>query len=240
MTTLKKNRYKPDPPDEEDDEGHGSLDRPEKLPRSSQPKKPVEISERDRKRALKILSQVTEWMSSGNYLQQREPGVLAADLKIASVMMRVGLREGWLSTEDFFSYTQQLWLSLFFTSEAEKNKARGWLDYRYISTESPEDFVSQMASPTLAAAMAAWAFAVPTNIQTPSYARFRLTCVLAVARLPWLWRGGPEDSIALELQKVLSLTSLGKKDERWQSINDRWLKDDARVGSTPFRNRHVW
>lgn len=209
-------------PDEENDEGHDSLDRPEKLPKSAKPKKPVEISERDRQRALRILSKVTEWMSSGNYLQQREPGVLAADLKIASVMMRVGLREGWLSTEDFFSYTQQLWLSLFFTSEAEKDKARGWLDYRHKSAESPEDFAAQMASPALAAAMAAWALAVPTNIQTPAYARFRLTCVLAIARLPWLWRGGPEDAIALELQKVLSLTIL--KNDRWHSINDWWLK----------------
>jgi hypothetical protein len=211
-------------PDEEVEEEHGSLDRPEKLPTSARPPKRVEISERERKRAHKILSHITEWMGSGNYLDQREPGDLAADLKILSVMMRVGLREGWLTPEDFFSYTQQIWLPLFFSSEAEKNRARGWLDYRYNAAESPEDFAAQMASPALAAAMAAWALAIPTNIQTPTYARFRLACVLAVARLPWLWRGGPEDAIALELQKVLSLTSLGKKDERWQTINEQWLQ----------------
>jgi hypothetical protein len=138
-------------------------------------------------------------------------------------MMRVGLREGWLSPDDFFSYTQQLWLSLFFTSEAEKDKGRGWLDYRFNSAESPNDFAVQMASPALAAAMAAWALAVPANIQTPAYARFRLACVLAVARLPWLWREGPAEVIDLELKKVLLITALDEEAERWQSIKDRWL-----------------
>jgi hypothetical protein len=213
----------PPPPSEGDDEPD-SHDRPKELPKSPRPKPPVEITEGERKKALKILSQVFHWMSHDNYLRNREPGFLAIDLKIASALMRVALREKWITPNNFFDYTQQLWLPLFFTSQAEKHTSRGWLDYRYNTAEDPNHFAALMASPELAAAMAAWALAISAEIQTPAYARFRLACVLSVARLPWLWRVDPEDQIATELQKILSLTPLELADDRWQAISEEWSK----------------
>jgi hypothetical protein len=161
-------------------------------------------------------------MGGETYLKDRQPEHLAVDLQITSGMLRAALHEGWVSAEEFFTYTHQLWLSLFFTSTVEQTM--GWIDHRYQTSESPEDFAIRMESPILSAGLAAWALAIPTHTQTPEYARFRLACVLAVARLPWLWRGGPEDVIASELQKVLSLTGVGEKDKQWKWINDQWLK----------------
>lgn len=220
---LEENIEEPPFPPDGDAEPY-SHDHPEKLPTSARLKPPVELTEGERKKALKILSQVFQWMSHDNYLRNREPGLLAIDLKIASALMRVALREEWLNPNDFFAYTQQLWLPLFFTSQAEKNTSRGWLDYRYDTAEDPDHFAALMASPELAAAMAAWTLAIPTEIQTPAYARFRIACVLAVARLPWLWRVDPEDQIAVELQKILSLTTLGVADDRWQAVSEKWSK----------------
>jgi hypothetical protein len=200
----------------------GSQDHPTDLPSIPKPPVPAEVSEKERQRAVKLLAQVTQWMGGETYLKDRQPEHLAVDLQITSGMLRAALHEGWVGAEEFFTYTHQLWLSLFFTSKVEQTM--GWIDHRYQSSESPEDFAIRMESPMLSAALAAWALAIPTHIQTPEHARFRLACVLAVARLPWLWRGGPEDAIASELQKVLSLTGLGEKDKRWKAINDQWLK----------------
>jgi len=189
---------------------------PELLP--SQP----ESSERERMRAEKLLAQVIQWMSSEDYLKNRQPELLAVDIRITSAMLRAALREGWVNSEEFYRYTRQLWLSLFFTSEADQT--RGWLDHRFRSWDPPEDFAARMASPVLSAALAAWALGVSAQVKTPEFARFRLACVLAVARLPWLWRGGPEDAIADELQKILELTGDGDKEKQWKNLNDQWVK----------------
>jgi hypothetical protein len=214
------------PPDRPPETGENlppeSEDHPPDFPPIPKPPTPAEVSERERQRAIKLLGQVTQWMGSEAYLKDRQPEHLAVDLQITSGMLRAALYGGWLTAEEFFNYTHQLWLSLFFTSKVEPTM--GWIDYRYQSAESPEDFVARMESPILSAAMAAWAFGVPTDIQTPEFARFRLACVLAAARLPWLWRGGPEDAIAAELQKVLALTGVGERDKRLQAVNDRWVK----------------
>jgi hypothetical protein len=175
------------PTEKEENLAPESEDHPPDVPTIPKPPTPVEVSERERQRAVKLLGQVTQWMGGEAYLKERQPEHLAVDLQIASGMLRAALHGGWVSAEEFFNCTHQLWLSLFFTSKVEPTM--GWIDYRYQSSESPEDFAARMESPILSAAMAAWAFGVPTNIQTPSFARFRLACVLAVARLPWLWRG---------------------------------------------------
>ncbi|MFZ5448934.1 MAG: hypothetical protein ACOZFS_09900 [Thermodesulfobacteriota bacterium] len=210
------------PPEQEGNLPPESEDHPPDLPSIPKPLTPVEVSERDRQRAIKLLGQVTQWMGGEAYLKDRQPEHLAVDLQITSGLLRAALHGGWVSPEEFFNYTHQLWLSLFFTSKVDPTM--GWVDYRYQSAESPEDFAARMESPILSAAMAAWALGVPTNIHTPEYARFRLACVLAVARLPWLWRAGPEDAIAVELQKVLALTGVGERDKRWKAVNDQWVK----------------
>lgn len=210
------------PPEQGGNLPRESGDHPPDLPSTPKPPIPIEVKEQDHQRAIKLLGQVTQWMGSEAYLRNRQPEHLAIDLQITSGMLRAALHEGWVSIEEFFNYTHQLWLSLFFTSKEEPT--RGWIDYRYRSAQSPEDFAARMKSPILSAAMAAWALCVPANIHTPEYARFRLACVLSVARLPWLWRGGPEETIAAELQKVISLTAIRETEKNLQFVNDQWTK----------------
>ena len=179
------------------------VDRPEPLPiRKKQPPSPKPITDSDRKRAKKSMDQMAEAMRNEDFLAHRPPELLAADLKIAAVLLRTGLREGWIEGSDFFETTRLVWSSLFFSSDG--NPGKGWLERRQQESDDPDGFILRMASPELSAAVAAWAMATPSGRIIPEHAAHALAQVLAVARLPWLWRGGETERIGEEREGFYS------------------------------------
>src|SRR5262249_15713812 len=154
------------------------------LPSRPRSTKPANASEHDRRRAKQLIDQMTTAMTSRAFLEQRAPELLAADLKIAAILLRAGLQEGWISQADFFACTHRIWSSLFFSADDEATI--GWLERRYRSADSPTGFAARLASVELLAALTAWAMAMPADMRPPAHVRFALSCVLSVARLPWL------------------------------------------------------
>ena len=190
--------------DDDDPDGAEVVYRPESLPATW----PSDIppNERDRHRIARILDQIQAATTSSEFLSERVPEYLATDLKLASALLCLGLRKGWVERERFFDLTQEIWSSLFFSS-APRQEA-GWLEFLAGASEDRETFINNMRSEELSAALIGWYLAVPTDGETsPATVRFELAAVLAVARLPWLWQGGNPDKIAKELAVLLAHTA---------------------------------
>ena len=187
-----------DPDDEE------VVDRPESLFAISTPD--AVLTERNKRRIARLLKQIQTAMTSSEFLSERGPEYLATDLKVASALLCLGLREGWIEHQQFFELTQAIWSSLFFSSASQKDV--GWLEFRASTSEDREAFINEMRSEELSAALIGWYLAVPADDrESPAAARFELSALLAVARLPWLWQGGNQDEIAKELALLLAHTS---------------------------------
>lgn len=214
----------PSPGESDPDDGDDDVvDRPEKLsPTNRKPSPPPRApTESDRRRALDMLKKVAVQMSSEAYLLERAPATIPVDIQFASVLLRCGLCEGWITESEFFAATHQIWTPLFFTSAPES--ACGWLQYRYKTAEDPEDFARKLASPKLTAALAAWAFAIPEGINTPEHGRFYLTKLLAVARLPWLWHYDDSAEVARELHGLLVSSTDIQGDRFWEETEGKWV-----------------
>lgn len=188
------------------DDGDDEVDRPEVLPAARKRIAPPPLTEADKRRIQKVIQQVEDAMTTEQFLAERRPELLAADLKVAAVLLRTGLREGWLGAPEFFQATHRIWASLFFSGSPDANQ--GWLEYRLRHAEDATAFVAAVRSPELAAALLGWAFAVVPEEASPTSARFNLAVALAVARLPWLWDTGDEAAVARELEILLAHTGV--------------------------------
>ncbi len=190
--------------DDDNPDGVEVVDRMESLPVTSPPDVPP--NERDRRRIARILDQIQAAMTSSEFLSERGPEYLATDLKVASALLCLGLRRGWVERERFFDLTRGIWSSLFFSSALRQEV--GWLEYLAGASEDRETFINNMRSEVLSAALIGWYLAVSIDgEQSLARVGFELAAVLAVARLPWLWQGGNPDEIAKELAVLLAHTA---------------------------------
>ena len=188
----------------DDDGPDDEVDRPEALPTRRLLAAPP--TDADKRRIQRVLEQVENAMTTELFLSGRRPDLLAADLKIAAVLLRTGLREGWVDDASFFRTTHRIWTALFFAGSPEVN--RGWLEYRLHQADDSAAFVSALRSPELSAALLGWAFAVTPAASTAASACFHLVVALAVARLPWLWDAGDDAAVAKELELLIAHTGL--------------------------------
>lgn len=216
-----------DPEEEADTPGNGNdedeVDKLEKLPEQmKRERRPV--TDRDRRRAKRIFGKIAEAMTTEQFLEHRSPELLAFDLQIAAVLLRMGLSEAWITEEEFFETTHEIWKSLFFS--CPRDVKVGWLQYRYESATSPSEFVERMSSAKLSAALVGWALAVHSGIETPEHARFVLSWILSIARLPWLWHGGSSADVAEALARMLQRTadwaSEADAERSLKEAGDRW------------------
>lgn len=222
--------------------GTDVVDRPVGLPTSIL-KKASKPEEGDLRRVKRLVAQMTDAMASAKFQRERPPELLSADLKVASALLRVALREGWLDPDTFFQITHDIWVPLFFDAEGE---GRGWLQRRYESAPSADDFAAVMRSPDLLAALVAWVSEVRDEERTPAHARFSLAAALAVARLPWLWDGVDDELVSRELADLLAHTNSAGSSVDYDETGASWLRlvqrghalrrmEQALAGSTPVQ-----
>lgn len=212
--------------DPQNDDVDDVVDRPEVFPPTATPSarstpQARVVTESDRRRAMQILKMVSEQMSSESYLRERLPETLSVDIQFASVLLRAGLCEGWITEEEFFASTHQIWAPLFFTSGPEPTC--GWLEYRQKTSDDPGEFAKKLLSPKLTAALAAWIFAIPEGVRSPEHSRFYLAKLLSVARLPWLWHYENGTEIAKELQVLLVSSTDTRGDRFWEETEAKWV-----------------
>lgn len=166
--------------------------------------------ERDRKRARAIIDQMADFMSSERFLQTRHPIDLARDLKLASVLLRMGVDKRWVDREEVLATTFRIWSAFFLSEPSERPLALRAED---------EDPSPALVSPAVAAALLAWSLEIPDHPSTPREAQLLLTLALAISRYPWLWVATDVDAMASELEGLLRATG-----ERMEvaEIQTRW------------------
>ena len=125
-----------------EDEGDGG-DKIVGLPRAIPRPELKTASDKERKRALKLVRQVAAKLGEPDFLSERQPEVLAADLKVAAVLLRAGLAAEWLNEQEFFDTTLGIWLPLFFNAAGSENT--GWLEQRYLTAPDQEEFARSSA-----------------------------------------------------------------------------------------------
>jgi hypothetical protein len=201
--------------------GGNETDRPTPLPKVVVHAPQLPSTTKERKHAVTLVRQVADRIADPEFICERQPELLAADLKVAALLLRAGLADGWITQEEFFDATLQIWLPLFFNAEGDEHT--GWIEQRYRTAPSQEEFAEAMSSVDLAAALACWALSTPLNVSSPRHARFLLASVLSVARLPWLWQTGGNEEIARQVAEVFAYTSADESLD-WNAIEHRWVK----------------
>lgn len=198
------------------------VDRPEQFPRRARKARVAEPTDRDRRRVERLVARLCEAMTSPAFLAERPPELLAADIRVASILLRVALSERWLDPVPFFKATHRVWSTLFFESEGEE----AHLERRHRTATSPDEMAAALGSPDLLAALAAWVLAVPAGAPTAEHARLSLGAALAIARLPWLWDAADDRDVCRELADLLANTTpdAEQTQESIDIIGDRWLQ----------------
>ncbi len=231
---------------DEDDGAAGNddevVDTPEQFPRKATKARVAEPTDRDRRRVERLVGRLGDAMTNSTFLAERPPELLAADLRVASILLRVALSQGWLDPVPFFKATHRVWSTLFF----ENDGGDGHLARRHRTATSPEEIAAALGVPDLLAALAAWVLAVPAGAPTAEHARLSLGAALAIARLPWLWDAADEREVCRELADLLTHTTpdAEQTQDDIDTIGDRWLQllqrghalrrlEAALVGRTP-------
>jgi len=178
--------------------------------------------EKCRKEVKGLIEIIAAKMSDEKFLGERSATKLADDIKISLLLLRCGLLEGWLTSDEFFEFTHRVWIPLFLTSSVDRNK--GWIEYRILNGEE-EEFRKALDTAAIKAALIAWAETSNAAQNSIEYLRFSLACVQSAAKIPWLWEGGDRESIAGE---VASLLKSGKYDKatmerKWVDLEKHWL-----------------
>lgn len=204
----------------ENSQSEEPTDRVTWIPKLASHPEAAERSKRESNRAIKLVWQIAKRLGEPDFVAERRPELLAADLKVAVLLLRAGLSERWLSEDDFVGATLQIWLPLFFSAEVGDDA--GLLERVYRTASSQDEFKRAFCSVELSGALALWALSMPSKAKGPEHARFVLAAALSVARLPWLWQTGSNEEIARQVAEALACTPSNETTE-WDQIECRWL-----------------
>lgn len=159
--------------------------------------KRCKLDEREKSKIKKLIEALIQAFTNADIIENRPLKQLFDDLKVASIILRTGLKEGWITEYEFFDATYILWTELFFSSE--KDSKFGYID---LKLETEDIDIAQTQSPDLSATMLAWIFAVnPSN--TLKYIRLILTAIMIHAKYKWVFIGGDREEINKELNRAL-------------------------------------
>jgi HKD family nuclease len=186
----------------------GEGEEPDELPPKSPASSPLEVSpekaSKRQARAVAVLQKMLDTLADPGFLGTRSPADIRRAIIMLALLLRTGRHHGWLSGADFFAATQKAWRAVFFSGRT--SETRGELAARMEREEDPEGFREALATPRLAAALAAWALAAHREGAGRDLARFDLTCAVSAAHHPWMWRGAALERISQELHRLIRHT----------------------------------
>ena len=157
----------------------------------------VELKPNDKKKIQKLVDTLIEAFTNKDIVENRPLPLLLDDLKVASIILRMGLDKGWITAEEYFDATYTLWTEFFFSCEIDVN--RGYLDLK-LDQEDVE--IEDIQSAELSATMLSWLFAIePSN--DIKYIRLLMSAILVHAKFPWIFVGSSAPEIDKELNKTL-------------------------------------
>ena len=206
------------------DEDEGEADRPAPPPPPS-PTKDAKHQER----ALAVLEKMLGALADPGFLTQRHPADIRRAIIMLALLLRLGCQQRWLGSGPFFVLTQRAWKAVFFSGSRSGQRGhrghRGYLTERLDAEHDPIAFQQALATPRLAAALAAWGLAAHLRGDGVDLVRFDLTAAVSAAHHPWMWRGAPLDRIAQELHQLIRHTEQPGEAER---IRGWWLRVQRR------------
>jgi HKD family nuclease len=164
----------------------------------NKPDHPTEIvDEKSRKKIQKLIESLTAAFTKPEIIENRPLPLLLTDLKVASIILRMGLHKQWITDEEYFDTTYTLWTELFFS--CKKYPDIGYIGYK-LRNEHVES--ETLRSPELSATMLAWLFAVEPS-RDLKYTRLIFSAILVHAKYNWVFWGGDQEEINEELNRTL-------------------------------------
>ena len=172
-----------------------SVDIDPKTATNDKPK--VEIDEHGRKKIKKLIETLVDAFTNEEIVANRPLSLLIDDLKVASIILRMGLSNEWVTQEEYFDTSYTLWTEFFFSCSLDEN--RGYID---LKLDQEDIDVEELYSAELSASMLTWLFAIePSNdIQ---YIRLLMSAILVQAKYNWVFFGSDYEQIDIEIKKLL-------------------------------------
>ncbi len=167
-------------------------------------------------RALSVLQKMLDTLADPDFIGTRSAADIRRAIIMLALLLRAGRHHGWLRGSDFFGVTQRAWRAVFFSGRT--SETHGELAARLEREEDPDAFREALATPRLAAALAAWALAAHREGAGRELARFDLTCAVSAAHHPWMWRGAALEEISRELLRLIRHT----REEGEEALLDVW------------------
>ena len=187
-----------------------------------------QIVKKERDRAAALVKKVVNKISEAEYLEKRPPELISKDFGIIAILMTSALAEEWLSENDYFEATHRVWRQAFLDDSeilAEpKGQVCGYLERLYREADDSDRVLEAFATIDFAGALAAWALATEKQVVSPERALLSLSQVMAVARLPWIWRADAVEALRDQIRRLLVHTGLLRlnDDKGWAYYCKRW------------------
>lgn len=155
------------------------------------------IDEKGQKKVRKLIETLVDALTDEDIITNRPLRLLLDDLKVSSIILRLGLTHNWITQEDYFDVTYTLWTEFFFSCELDENK--GYLD---LKLDQEDIDIEELYSAELSASMLTWIFAVvPSN--DLNYIRLLMSAILVQAKYSWVFYGDEYEKINAEVDKAL-------------------------------------
>jgi HKD family nuclease len=144
------------------------------------------ISKNQIKKAHAAAEAIRLGLTNDELLAIRQPSRLAKDIQIAGLLLRKALSKNWISKEQFFDISLDVWSSLFLTTK--NSPGVGWVSLRYRDAHDKDIFIASLRSPELSAVLYVWLKAIDfsklTDIRSK---RFYASVLMSIGRCQWLW-----------------------------------------------------
>jgi len=172
-----------------------SVDIDPKIITNDKPK--VEIDEQGRKKIKKLIETLVYAFTNEEIVANRPLSLLIDDLKVASIILRMGLSNEWVTQEEYFDTSYTLWTEFFFSCSLDEN--RGYID---LKLDQEDIDVEELYSAELSASMLTWLFAIEPSDDI-QYIRLLMSAVLVQAKYNWVFFGSDYEQIDIEIKKLL-------------------------------------
>lgn len=157
----------------------------------------ITIDIQGRKKIKKLIETLVAAFTNEEIVTNRPLALLLDDLKVASIILRMGLSNEWVSQEEYFDTSYTLWTEFFFSCSLDEN--RGYIDLK-LDQEDIE--IEELYSAELSASMLTWLFAIePSN--DIHYIRLLMSAILVQAKYKWIFFGADYEQINIEINKAL-------------------------------------
>lgn len=156
-----------------------------------------QIDDYGRKKIKKLINTLVEAFTKIETIENRPLKLLLDDLKVSSIILRMGLEKNWITQNEFFETTYTLWTEFFFSCPL--NEERGYIDFK-LEQENIEP--EEIATAEFSSSMLTWLFSIaPSN--NIKYIRLLMSAILVQAKYHWIFLGESKEQIVDEVNKTL-------------------------------------